>query len=131
MLYGNSVGVRAAGQTPQLWALRRRPLHGPAAPGVQLEQCFGGVLALLRLGLEAGAGRGTAVAALGGGFGLGLAKLFTLRGDPTQGLLRAFYLPRATMAAGWTLALVVGMLAGILPALSAMRLRVVDAMRRV
>ena len=33
------------------------------------------------------------VAAVGGGVGLGLAKLFTLRGDPTGGLLPFFYLP--------------------------------------
>jgi ABC-type lipoprotein release transport system permease subunit len=35
------------------------------------------------------------------------------------------------MAAGLGLALAVGLLAGILPALSAMRLRVVDALRQV
>ena len=33
------------------------------------------------------------VAAVGGGVGLALAKLFTLRGDPTGGLLPFFYLP--------------------------------------
>jgi ABC-type antimicrobial peptide transport system permease subunit len=35
------------------------------------------------------------------------------------------------MATGIGLALVVGFLAGVLPALAAMRLRVVDALRRV
>lgn len=71
------------------------------------------------------------VAALGGGLGVGLAKLFTLRGDPTGGLLPFFYLAPRAMAAGVGLALAVGLLAGILPALAAMRLRVVDALRRV
>jgi putative ABC transport system permease protein len=71
------------------------------------------------------------LAALGGGLGLGLAKLFTLRGDPTGGLLPFFYLAPRAMAAGLALALVVGLLAGILPSLAAMRLRVVDALRRV
>jgi ABC-type antimicrobial peptide transport system permease subunit len=41
------------------------------------------------------------------------------------------YLPPASLAFGLLLALAVGMLAGALPALSAMRLKVVDALRRV
>ncbi len=72
-----------------------------------------------------------AIAALGGGLGLGLAKLFTLRGDPTGGLLPFFYLAPDELGIGMALALVVGLLAGILPAVSAMRLRVVDAIRSV
>jgi putative ABC transport system permease protein len=71
------------------------------------------------------------LAALGGGLGVGLAKLFTLRGDPTGGLLPFFYLAPRAMAAGLALALAVGLLAGILPSVAAMRLRVVDALRRV
>jgi len=71
------------------------------------------------------------LAAAGGGLGLVLAKLFTLRGDPTGGLLPFFYLSPGAMLAGLGLALLVGFLAGILPALAAMRLRVVDALRRV
>jgi putative ABC transport system permease protein len=71
------------------------------------------------------------VAAVGGGLGVGLAKLFTLRGDPTGGLLPFFYLAPQAMASGVGLALAVGLLAGVLPAVSAMRLRVVDALRRV
>ena len=71
------------------------------------------------------------IAAGGGGLGLGLAKLFTLRGDPTRGLLPFFYLPPDAIVLGFALALAVGLMAGILPAVSAMRLRVVDALRRV
>lgn len=71
------------------------------------------------------------LAAVGGGMGLSLAKLFTLRGDPTGGLLPFFYLAPEAMATGTCLALLVGILAGALPALAAMRLRVVDALRRV
>jgi putative ABC transport system permease protein len=71
------------------------------------------------------------VAAVGGGAGLALAKLFTLRGDPTGGLLPFFYLPSDAIALGFALAMAVGLMAGILPALSAMRLRVVDALRKV
>jgi ABC-type antimicrobial peptide transport system permease subunit len=68
---------------------------------------------------------------VGGGIGLSLAKLFTLRGDPTGGLLPFFYLSADTIVLGLGAALAVGLLAGILPALSAGRLRVVDALRRV
>jgi putative ABC transport system permease protein len=71
------------------------------------------------------------VAAIGGAVGLGLAKVFTLRGDPTGGMLPFFYLPPDAIALGLALALTVGLLAGILPALSAGRLRVVEALRRV
>jgi putative ABC transport system permease protein len=71
------------------------------------------------------------LAALGGGIGLGLAKLFSLRGDPTGGLLPFFYLPPDAIVLGLALALAVGLAAGILPALSASRLRVVDALRRI
>jgi putative ABC transport system permease protein len=71
------------------------------------------------------------VAAVGGGLGLALAKLFTLRGDPTGGLLPFFYLPPSVIILGMALALMVGLMAGILPALAAGKLRVVDALRRV
>jgi putative ABC transport system permease protein len=71
------------------------------------------------------------IACLGGALGLGLAKLLTLGGDPTQGLLPIFYLPPAALVAGALLALVVGLLAGLFPALAARRLEVVEALRRL
>jgi putative ABC transport system permease protein len=71
------------------------------------------------------------VAAVGGGLGLGLVKLLTLRGDPTGGLLPYFQLSQEAVALGLALALAVGLVAGFLPALAAARLRVVDALRRV
>jgi putative ABC transport system permease protein len=71
------------------------------------------------------------IAALGGGVGLGLAKAFTLRGDPTGGILPSFFLPESALGAGMGVALLIGTVAGLTPALVAMRLRVVDAMRRV
>lgn len=79
------------------------------------------------------------VAAVGGGLGVGLAKVsirgmalaLTKNGDPTGGMLSAMYLAPATAALGVVLALLVGLIAGFLPAVSAMRLRVVDALRRV
>ena len=71
------------------------------------------------------------LALIGGILGVALAKLFTLSGDPTHGILPYFYLPLPAMLSGMGAALLVGAVAGILPALSAMRLRVVDAIRRV
>ncbi len=71
------------------------------------------------------------VAATGGLLGLGLAKLFTLGGDPTGGMMPYFYLPGKAILTGVALALAVGAVSGLLPALGAMRLRVVDALRRV
>ena len=71
------------------------------------------------------------IAALGGIVGLALAKAFTLRGDPTGGLLPFFYLQQNAIWTGIALALVIGAVSGLAPAVSAMRLRVVDALRRV
>lgn len=71
------------------------------------------------------------VSAVGGLLGVALIKLFTLGGDPTHGFLPYFYLPLKSMGTGIGVALVVGIVAGFLPAFSAMRLRVVDALRRV
>jgi len=71
------------------------------------------------------------IAGQGGLIGLLLAKLMTLGGDPTGGMLATFYLGWDSIALGFLLTLVVGTAAGLLPAVAAMRLRVVDALRRV
>jgi putative ABC transport system permease protein len=76
-------------------------------------------------------GESLLIAAIGGVLGLGLCKLFTLGGDPTHGFLPFFYLPNPGILLGIVIAFAVGILAGILPATTAMRLRVVDALRRV
>jgi putative ABC transport system permease protein len=68
---------------------------------------------------------------VGGVIGLGLAKGFTAMGDPTRGMLPLFYLAPAKMAVGLGLAVAIGVAAGIVPALTAMQLRIVDALRRV
>lgn len=68
---------------------------------------------------------------LGGGLGLGLAWLATSRGDPTGGLLPLFHLPGRDVALGAALAVVLGLVTGLLPALQAVRLRVADSLRRM
>lgn len=71
------------------------------------------------------------VAAVGGGAGILLAKLFTSGKDPTGGFLPAFYIAPSGVVLGFAVAALVGVAAGAIPALSAMRLRVVDGLRRV
>ena len=71
------------------------------------------------------------IALAGGTIGIGLAKLFTMGGDPTGGMLPVFYLSTGDMLLGIVIALFVGIVAGSIPALTAMNLRIVDALRRV
>jgi putative ABC transport system permease protein len=71
------------------------------------------------------------LALLGGGLGLALGWLLIARGDPTGGMLPLFHFPPADVAVGVGLSLALGVVAGIFPALQAMRLRVADALRRM
>jgi len=71
------------------------------------------------------------LAVLGGGLGLGVACLLIARGDPTGGMLPLFNFPPVDVAIGAGLSLALGVVAGIFPALQAMRLRVADALRRM
>jgi putative ABC transport system permease protein len=76
-------------------------------------------------------GESVLIAVVGGAIGLGISKLWSMGGDPTNGFLPFFRLPGPAIVLGIGIAFAVGILAGILPATSAMRLRVVDALRRV
>ncbi len=71
-----------------------------------------------------------AIALVGGGIGLLLAWMMAQQGDPTGGMLPAFFLPNRDLALGVFIAVLLGIVAGILPAMQAMRLRIVDALRR-
>jgi len=86
---------------------------------------FGNGLVLVLVLLES-----SAIAVVGGGIGLVLAWLFVLRGDPTGGMFPGFYIPTADFVKGAALALGLGLVAGAMPAVQAMRLRIVDALRR-
>jgi len=72
-----------------------------------------------------------ALAVAGGGAGLALGALGVASGDPTGGFLPVFFIPRQDAVAGVALVLALGFVTGLLPALQAMRLRIVDALRRV
>ena len=51
-------------------------------------------------------------------------------GDPTGGMLPIFVLPGRDLLIGAGLIALLGLVAGIFPAVGAMRLRIVDALRR-
>lgn len=71
------------------------------------------------------------LASIGGLLGLGVAWLMISAGDPTNGLLPIFYLPRQDIVVGLILVLALGLLTGLLPAFQASRLRIADALRRL
>jgi putative ABC transport system permease protein len=72
----------------------------------------------------------TIIAVVGGGIGLGLGWLIVSGGDPTGGLLPAFSYPVRDLVVGAVLIVLLGLAAGMPPALRANRLRIVDALRR-
>jgi len=78
-------------------------------------------------------GESLLIALLGGVVGLLVAKLLIVPGaaHALQGFLPTMNMPTWTLGLGLGVALAIGALAGILPATAAMRLRVVDALRRV
>ena len=70
------------------------------------------------------------IAIVGGGIGLLLGWLMVSAGDPTNGALPVFFFPPRDIIIGVTVALVLGIVTGLLPAIQAMRLNTVDALRR-
>jgi len=71
-----------------------------------------------------------AIALIGGAAGVGAAWLITVPGSPMPQFLPVFYLPSKAVVIGAALALGLGVAAGIMPALGAMRLQVAVALRR-
>jgi putative ABC transport system permease protein len=75
-------------------------------------------------------GESFVLAGLGGFAGLALASFLISLGDPTNGALPVFYLPVKDLVVGILLVGLMGLVAGILPARQAQRLRIADALRR-
>jgi putative ABC transport system permease protein len=71
-----------------------------------------------------------AICVIGGGLGLLVSWLFVQQGDPTGGMLPVFMLPARDVAIGAGLIAVLGVIAGLLPAVGAMQLGITDALRR-
>jgi putative ABC transport system permease protein len=70
------------------------------------------------------------IALTGGLLGLGLAWVIVQAGDPTNGMLPIFALPPRDIVVGIGLMTAMGVLAGLMPAVAAMRLKITDALRR-
>jgi putative ABC transport system permease protein len=83
----------------------------------------GGVLALVLA-------ESCALAVLGGGAGLALAGFLISFGDPTGGALPIFFFPMRDRLIGIVFVVLLGLVAGLMPAVQAMRLRIADGLRR-
>jgi putative ABC transport system permease protein len=71
------------------------------------------------------------IAFLGGGLGLLLSwTIITVVGDPTGGMLPIFHFPPRDLILGAILVLALGVGTGLVPALQASRMKIVDALRR-
>jgi putative ABC transport system permease protein len=71
------------------------------------------------------------VAFVGGAIGLLLAWMIIAQGDPTGGFLPIFHFPPRDIVFGVGLVALLGIGTGLIPALQARRLKIVDALRRV
>jgi putative ABC transport system permease protein len=70
------------------------------------------------------------IAIVGGGLGLAASWMIIAQGDPTNGMLPAFYFPVRDLLIGCALVLLLGLGTGLLPALQARRLKIVTALRK-
>jgi putative ABC transport system permease protein len=75
-------------------------------------------------------GESLVLTGIGGSIGLSLAWLMVSAGDPTGGSLPVFYIPVRDLVLGAALIVLMALVAGILPAVQAQRLRIADALRR-
>jgi putative ABC transport system permease protein len=71
-----------------------------------------------------------AIAVIGGTIGLALAWMIIAQGDPTGGMLPIFHFPPRDLVFGAVLVVVLGLATGMIPAMQAGRLKIVDALRR-
>ncbi len=75
-------------------------------------------------------GESVFICVLGGGLGLFAGWMFVQGGDPTGGMLPVFVMQPQAVAAGVALILGMGVFAGLIPAVSAMQLKITDGLRR-
>ncbi len=112
LVTGNTMAISVRERTAELAVLKTLGFSGAGVLGLVIAEsliisCIGGIIGLL------------------------LVKLLTMRGDPTGGLLPVFYLSIEAMGAGFAISLLMGTIAGLVPGMSAMRLGIVEAFRRV
>ncbi|MGQ0732168.1 MAG: ABC transporter permease [Acidobacteriota bacterium] len=75
-------------------------------------------------------GESVLITIIGGGLGLAAAWMVVQQGDPTGGMLPIFILPPRDLAVGVVLIAALGVVAGLMPAMNAMQLRITEALRR-
>ena len=113
MVTGNTMAQAVRERTNELAVLKTLGFSRPLVLGLVLaESC--------------------AIAVLGGGLGLLLAVgVIPVLGNALKAFLPVFFLPPEDLVLGVVLILVFGLAAGSIPAAQAMRLRIVEALRRV
>ena len=70
------------------------------------------------------------LAVVGGALGIGLGYVLIGQGDPTGGFFPAFFVPLGDLVLGCLLVVMLGLASGLMPAIQATRLRIVDALRK-
>ncbi|HEY8535759.1 MAG TPA: ABC transporter permease [Vicinamibacterales bacterium] len=110
LVTGNTMAIAVRERTNELATLKAIGYSGPFVLGLVLAESL-------------------LIALVGGGIGLFLARALAAL-DITNGLL-LLYLPATALGLGIGIALMTGTLAGLLPALGAMRLNVAAALRRL
>lgn len=70
------------------------------------------------------------IALVGGAIGLALGWVVVQGGDPTGGALPGFFFPKNDILLGAVLVILLGLVTGAMPAIQALRLNPVDALRR-
>lgn len=111
LVAGNTMGQAVRERTEEIGVLKAMGFSNGLVLGVVLAESF-------------------LIAGLAGLAGLGLAWLISLGGSPVPAMLPVFYLPPRDLLFGVALVVALGFLAGILPALQAMRLQIAVALRR-
>ncbi len=111
LVAGNTMSLAVRERTQEIGALKAIGFtHGRVLGMVMAESCL--------------------IALIGGALGLGAAWLLTQGGNPVPQMLAIFILPPRDVIIGCCAILVLGMAAGALPAIQAMRLRIAEALRR-
>ncbi len=111
LVVGNTIAQSVKERTPELGLLKAVGFSDGSVLGLVLAESL-------------------AIVAVGGAAGLALAWLLVKGGDPTNGALPAFFLRPVTFVWGALFIALLGAVAGSIPAVTAMRLRPVDALRR-
>jgi putative ABC transport system permease protein len=111
LVTGNTMAQSVRERTNELAVLKTLGFSGPSVLGLVL-------------------GESLLLAVTGGGLGLYLGWLIVKQGDPTGGMLPIWVLGPSDIVLGVVLIALLGTLAGLMPAVSAMRLKITDALRR-